>query len=62
MNNRLFMKLCEQFAKEYIFAFENHLITNTTNQDQTKYLFDYATLITDQINNQIVMNDAKGAK
>jgi hypothetical protein len=56
------MKLCEQFAKEYIFAFENHLITNTTNQDQTKYLFDYATVITDQINNQIVMNDAKGAK
>lgn len=62
MNNRLFMKLCEQFAKEYISAFENHLITNTSDQDQTNYLFNYATLINSQINNQIVMNDAKGKK
>ena len=62
MNNRLFMKLCEQFAKEYISAFENHLITNTSDQDQTNYLFNYATLINSQINNQIVMNDVKGKK
>jgi hypothetical protein len=60
---KLFIKNCEHFAKEYIYAFENHLITNTTDEDQTNYLYNIAKVIYAACPNQEVLNDAtKGDK
>jgi hypothetical protein len=58
MTNRIFIENCEHFAKAVIFAFENHLITNTTNEDQTEYLFKLANNILAGCPNQIVLNNA----
>jgi hypothetical protein len=58
MINRIFIEHCQHLASSIIFAFENHLITNTTDEDQTEYLYKVAKSIYAACPNQIVLNDA----